>query len=143
MGKLVPLPKKSPGRPRTVETLPAPVAEIPADPPEIELHDLHLPRWLMPLIRDQMTVAERAFPRNSGWMKKSWVASAVDHYFAFRELGDQPLPFPDGDARRGIIDVLIESVWALEFREPRVRSALPANGSTALSEALRGAQVRE
>ncbi len=117
--------------------------ELADEPPAIDLPDLRLPKWLMPLIRDQMLVAERTFPAKAGWMKKAWVAGSVQHIFTFRELDGQPCAFPPDPLRTGLIDVLIESVWSLEFRVPRVRSALQSSGSTALSEALRGAHIRE
>lgn len=151
MGKVISLPpagsvrrsKRSRAAPGPVEPTLGPVHDDVGEPPELDLRGVHLPRWLMPLIRDQMTVAEQRHPRNSGWMKKSWVSSSVEHFLFQRELEGQPLAFPPEPHRRGLIDILIESVWALEFRVPRVRAALQSSGSTALCEALRGAHIRE
>lgn len=148
MPTVIPMPPKGSRRPRRAPPSPFRVEPPPeldeiVVPPEIDLHDVRLPRWLMPLIRDQMLVAERTFPAKTGWMKKAWVGGSAQHVFTFRELDGQPCAFPPDPLRSGLIDVLIESVWSLEFRVPRVRSALQSSGSTALSEALRGAHIRE
>ena len=148
MGKVISLPPAASSRRLKRSRAAPPVEEIEQtpeladEPPAIDLSDLRLPKWLMPLIRDQMLVAERTFPAKAGWMKKAWVGGAVQHIFTFRELDGQPCAFPPDPLRSGLVDVLIESVWSLEFRVPRVRSALQSSGSTALSEALCGAHIR-
>lgn len=108
-------------RPSVLEPQPPP-------PPPWDLSMVNLPRWLMPMIRDLMEVAERSFGPRSGIAKKIFVEQGLHSALAMHATSD-PEDFAPQEFRGDLVGILIEGVWGLQFRRPRV----PKSG---LKEAL-------
>lgn len=90
--------------------------EFPPPPPPWYLSMIRLPPWFAPALRDLMEVAERTFGRDSGPEKKRWVREAMLNALVL-DLGAEPDDFAPVEFRADLVDLLIEGLWSLQFRD--------------------------
>ncbi len=81
----------------------------------LNLDTLALPTWLLPTVRDLMTLAERMLGSGTGPAKKRWVKAAMVH--ALREVDVPGVPvWVEEPAKEALVGFLIEVVWGLHFQ---------------------------
>ncbi len=83
----------------------------------LNLDTLALPTWLLPTVRDLMTLAERMLGSGTGPAKKRWVKAAL--LDALRAVDVPGVPnWIEEPAKEALVGFLIEVVWSLHF-QPR------------------------
>lgn len=98
----------------------------PPPPPPWDLSKIRLPDWFMPMLRDLMEVAERTFGPGNGHRKRRWVGTALQSALIW-DLEREPEDFAPPEYQVDLIRLLIEGVWALQFRDrPKGNGALAA-----------------
>jgi hypothetical protein len=83
----------------------------------LNLDTLALPTWLLPTVRDLMTLADRMLGSRTGPAKKRWVTAAM--LDALRAIDVPGVPsWIEEPAKEALVAFLIEVVWSLHF-QPR------------------------